>query len=582
MRNFFSRGVQAIGYGLALCAGYAGGVRAAPSMVVEGPTVELPEFVVSGQAELPQPEPWRYTTTPGYEVLSTATDRATRRLLQQFQLFEAALKIVWPVERPARSRPAVLILCGRGKDFDRFDAVGRGAAPLGGRATRLLENGTQTIFVVDLATRYLSLPPMAAPGGAARPGPAAEGEDTDVADADVPAGDEDGIRVNGSQQLCREYVRHVLGRHQPRLPPWLEEGLAQLFMGMEVSRSSITFARLTPTLQLVEGDEGEFHSALRGRPLLPLGELFAMERDAPEATHAIGSIWAKQAQAFVHLGLYGGKGRYRTAFLRFATRAAAAPVSEQMFIECFGFDYRRMERELRLHVQVPRFEYFKFTAEPGRGLTVPAAPELRDATPDEVGRLLGDALALAGDDAQALRERRLAQARGARDPRVLAALGEAEIARGNAQRGHELLARAVAADVDRPEAYVALARHRLAETADPLDARTAAEILRLLFDARRLAPPDAGVYRTIATVWTRSAVTPSTANLEVLYEGLGHFPRDAVLACALAGLEERLGHLEEARRLVTLGLRTSTDDATRGQLEQMERALGGARRPVTP
>ena len=89
------------------------GALNAAEEIATGPVVELPKFVVTDSRELPQPEAWRYATVPGFEILTNASDKATRRLMSDFDLFRQALSYVWPVpERPGRS--ATLIICGKG------------------------------------------------------------------------------------------------------------------------------------------------------------------------------------------------------------------------------------------------------------------------------------------------------------------------------------------------------------------------------------------------------------------------------------------------------------------------------------
>lgn len=91
-----------------------------------GPVVELPKFVVTDSRELPPPEAWRYAEIPGFEILTNASDKATKRLIKDFEQFKEALALVWPI--PNRSGvPTSLILCGRGGKFDAFVPSGKRA-----------------------------------------------------------------------------------------------------------------------------------------------------------------------------------------------------------------------------------------------------------------------------------------------------------------------------------------------------------------------------------------------------------------------------------------------------------------------
>jgi hypothetical protein len=58
--------------------------------------VELPEFVVTETMILPAPESWKYAAIPGYEVLSSLSARETRRFVNDFQLLQQVVEVVWP------------------------------------------------------------------------------------------------------------------------------------------------------------------------------------------------------------------------------------------------------------------------------------------------------------------------------------------------------------------------------------------------------------------------------------------------------------------------------------------------------
>ena len=70
------------------------------------PVVELPKFVVTDSRELPPPEFWRYGTMPGFEILSNASDKATQRLLRDFDMFRQALGYI-ATSSTASSPPTV-------------------------------------------------------------------------------------------------------------------------------------------------------------------------------------------------------------------------------------------------------------------------------------------------------------------------------------------------------------------------------------------------------------------------------------------------------------------------------------------
>src|SRR3712207_2149400 len=92
-------------------------------------TVELPTLTVTEMPEPLPPESWRYTKAGSFEVLSNASAETTRRLVEEFQMFDRALRIVWPSLPGALPSSSPLIFCARGGKFDQFlprDVAGKG------------------------------------------------------------------------------------------------------------------------------------------------------------------------------------------------------------------------------------------------------------------------------------------------------------------------------------------------------------------------------------------------------------------------------------------------------------------------
>ena len=95
---------------LLLCgARFSGGSAVAAATPPAGDVIELPAYTVTDSRELAPPARWSCARIEGFEVLSNASERATRDILQHFRRFSQALDVVWPgIKRPA----AVLVLCG--------------------------------------------------------------------------------------------------------------------------------------------------------------------------------------------------------------------------------------------------------------------------------------------------------------------------------------------------------------------------------------------------------------------------------------------------------------------------------------
>jgi hypothetical protein len=552
----------------------AAAVSAATPKADNDKPVLLPELQVNDTALTGPPESWRYARIDGFEVLSNVDDALTRDLLGEFARFRLGAKVIWP----AATRPlaaSTILLCGEQVNFAQFDPTPgqEGTRPL----SLLLRNSEQLAIVVDLNTRMVKVDPKL---------------------MGLSTSEAAGVKVDRYRLLYRQYIGLLLSQGKSRPPAWLEEGLTQLILDIEIVDQVLRYGRLdrdkidgpdadpndlssdsatdspitAPDNSLVVGDE-PFYFALRHRDLMPFAQFFAVPHDAPETQSPLGNtLWAKQAYAFVHFCLFGEDQRYREAFGKFMTRAVAGPVDEQVFRECFKVGYKEMEQQLSFYTAHPRHKYQKYTFQPEEMASL-VQPVLRGATIDEVGLMKGDALRLAGKTEAAAREYRAAYLNGARTPDLLAAWGGLEAVSGTKERAAKLLAAAKTGGT-RPSGPISLARFRLnemltapANKSGLLESVQVSELLGDLFRARSLMPPQPETYELIAEVWSHSASAPKPEHLTVLDEGVRVFPRDTPLVAHAARLYSQIGLNDRARELAQLGLANSPDAASRSDLE---------------
>lgn len=572
----------------------AGAGRAAAQDVSKDKPIELPAYNVVDSRELPPPEKWYYARIDGFEVLSNASQTATKRLVGDFQRFFLALSLVWPGVQQKAAVPTALIICGRGSQFDLFVPNGQTRSERA-MASLALRQGEMSAIVVDHQTKMLNL---ATPEGLAAASEAAVASASE--EAVVVGGTNPGVMVDAYRQLYREYIHFLLSGVQPRGPAWFEEGIAQIFMAMEVTGTSITVGKVenpnsvSPqevlnreigVTAVVASEDRDFNAALLKRRLLEMAELFAVTHDSPEAKSPIAGTWAKQAYAFVHWGLYGDLGKHQKEFLTFLRRLDREPISEALFKECFKKSYRDMLFELRSYIESTNYKIAGVQAEKGEKLPSPPPLELREATEAEVGRIKGDTLRLAGHPVEARKAMTTPYIRGERDPALLAALGLLERADNDEARARKFLEAAALGKAARPRAYLELARLRFTDAAakpaaasDRFSAEQTAAVLTPLFAARTQPPPLAEVYELIAQAWSRSVVTPGADHLTVLDEGVRMFPRNAGLVYTAATQKIRAGLVVEAGQLITLGLKVASDDAMRTKFETLKASLPAAKK----
>ncbi len=586
---------------LGLCLSALARLGAEDAPPAAGPVVELPKYVVTDNRELPPPESWRYSTIPNFEILSNASDKATQRLINDFERFRLGLSYVWPV--PTRNAyPTALIICGRGAKFDAFIPKEKDASPDLARASLFLKQGEKSAIVIDYQAKVLNVMP---------------------GDVDDPSSGTDSSQINveHDKQLNREYLRYLLAQSEPRLPAWFEEGLTQIIMRMTVEPDLIEFGRLedpnlvsaqaglvaqvnaltaaddpdNPTLGGAPADDRDFNAALQRRPLMKLPAFFAVKHEDPLAVNPLGNnIWSKQAYAFVHMCLFGRGGRYKKAFSQFLLRSTREPVTEQMFKECFRFpkgngfremSFNDMLLELRGYIDVSDYQVQGFKPKKGEpGLTMPPLITLRDATQSEVGRIKGETLLLAGNKEKARTELIAPYIRGERDPNLLAALGLYDHSMNEDARARKLLEAAATGKTTRPDAYLELARFHLADAvAKPagadgnLSEAQAKDVVDLLLAARHQSPQLPLVYETMAETWLRRGTKAKKEELGTLVDGIRLFPGRMKLAYQIAVLANQSDANDLAHVMVDHGLRYAPDAMTKSRFEQLNAAL-----PPTP
>ena len=502
--------------------------------------IELPKFEVTDSRVLPPPEKWLYAEIPGFEILSNMSRRGTERFVKDFLLLQEAMNVIMPGLRAGPvAVPTSLILTGRGDAFSAFDPANRDDRS---RNTIYLRDNERAAIVVDFELAELQL------------------------------ADNTTIESDPYRSFYGEFFRFIIRRNSStKPPPWFEEGLVQLFAAIDFQKKWVTFAMIGDGF----GGEktGDFNRLLNTRALLPMADLLA---DPPRR---VGTFWSAQAYAFVHMCLYGRNQKYQRQFLQFVTRLGREPLSEALFKECFGMDYKKMALELRGYIGFTDHKYMQFVAKKGQALPDPPPFELRDAPDAVVGRIKVEALRLGGKSNAARNALIAPYVRGERDPRLLAALGLNEKLAGNTDRARKFLEAASIAKVDRARAYLELARLRLeAARATPrgsdgrLDEGQVSSVLTPLFTARKTPPPMADVYAQIAETWAVSEAAPQAEHFEVVLEGVRIFPRDTALVLAATLLAAKRGFPQRAGELARLGAKVATEPSEKSRFQMLAEA----------
>ncbi len=349
------------------------------------------------------------------------------------------------------------------------------------------------------------------------------------------------------------------------------------------------------------------------------------------------ALWQSEAALFVRWGLFG-PGRedpaLSKAFQELVRRSRSEPITEKVFTECFGFGYGAMKLRLDAFLQAVLAKPTSVAwAMPSDALP---PVRLKEATTDQIGRILGDWLRMKGVlfreanpalsqelfySAGKMLERAYREDNGLppdvdvphpadqvaaapsnsgyglatvmkpfvvsadriHDPRLLAVYGLYERDIGDDAKARELLEAAAKAGVFRPRAYAALAQLRYAEAmAQPLgaDGKLSAPQAAAILDPLKTAldhGPTVDLFDMAVALWTNCEAKPATGDVDEIVRGSALFPRNTDLAYNGAVLCSQSGYPAQASALIDQGLVFTTHDVNREYFEQLRATLGSAK-----
>jgi hypothetical protein len=581
-----------------------------------GPVVQMEPFFVPGNGV-----PWRYVQVPGYEILSHYPDFTTGEFLRGLERAMQLLDFVVPEEFQAKfDVPHVIILCDQdmmssmSKDimdsaasrsvwstngfngqssvraFPNVEAVDKDR--IASLVTNQEESMDGRIVLVDpghvrylLETRTPPLPPWLLTGLTDLYGELyGANKTTSVTNAD--AVDQRRRRDEGDRKIALTESDLVStdkysgsDTHQRntemvyRIPPftWISPGDTmgikngkEFFRGRETDGASLMGDLLEkePPLDRAEWEAWKARASLFVR--------WAIDREYQPYSNPVTKFLdlATAGPVNERYVVDGANSPHRAAFWKFTTRACAEPATEAMFRDCFGMSYSEAASRLADYLPVAVKNPIDIRIKsPSAGAT----QALRDATGPEIVRIKGDweRLAIASvkaefhDYTSNYIHKALTQAydRGARDPRLLAAMGLFDCDLGDDVGAKPYLEAAAAAKVVGPRVYFELARIRFAEMRPGDDSRLGAadvdQVIAPLVAGLQQSPPLRETFDLALRALAISDGALTAGQMELLAAGLRFFPRDMDLLFKVASLDAEHGHPAEAEALAEAGIRLS-------------------------
>ncbi len=542
------------------CALLVGGALTPLVALPPGPVVELPPMIVNetiGSAH------WLYTEVHGDEYLSRCPPKLTLEFIAKRERAWQRLHALVPDEFLAHLSSITILadaaVAPKAGDMVAQDVLRPTPLQTPGRAVAVHYLPNLRIDDRDQAGFFSYL------------------DDTELAQMELA--------------ITAYYLRSLLERRTPMLPPWLTAGLLVLRSQISPNETGVT---LRPFLWMSpEESRALLRDPARPRALLPAGEMFAPDalRGAENSQPRRVLTLRAQVGLFARWALDPRNGA-RAAFWKFARLASEQRVTEELFAQCFGFGFSDLRDRLNDYLPLAIKDPLRLAEDP-----VPqfAAPELLDATPLAIARLRGtwERLEISyvrrthpefveSYIIQARRTLREPYERGEKNAWLLAELGLCEFDAGDLAAGQPLLDDALAAGAPRPQAAYALARLRFAQLRrdQPPDrffsAAEIAPIVEPLRIAVQLAPPLPEVFSLLADAWlqTRGPIPP--ADLVALARGGKLFAMDPVVSYRIALVLVRAGRRAEAGELLETGIEYATDDPMRARFAQLRSALAPA------
>jgi tetratricopeptide (TPR) repeat protein len=351
----------------------------------------------------------------------------------------------------------------------------------------------------------------------------------------------------GSSTLLHEYTHLLVNNYFRDAPLWLKEGLSEFYSTARISGDR---RRVTLGVELPHRSR-----ALRGRALLPLATLLAVDQQSPYYYDADKrGLFYAESWALVHYLLEGRGGERRAQLSRFIDLLAAGTPAEDSFRGAFQTDAAGIEGELANYVRLA--SYTESTEAFERPLDFDAQLRVEPLTKAEGLAYLGDLLLHTerAEEAEGFLRQALELDAGLAPARV--SLGVLRLRQNRFTEAREELQRAADADPHSQLAHYYLAdalnREGTVAGTDDISVKDFEERTnRIRAELRRaieLAPNFLEPYRLLAAVEMERGDHPEEA-AALLGRAISRAPRRLDFTLMLAQSRLLQGDFDAARKL---------------------------------
>lgn len=343
-------------------------------------------------------------------------------------------------------------------------------------------------------------------------------------------------RGAGRAIVFHESVHWMITTPERPIPPWINEGLAELFSTFEVVDGRARWGML-PAGRMRWIKEHEVQS-FQELITTSQSELLRFQDDRMSAFYS--TAWSA-----MHLVFFGQSEFSANAVARYQDFVATGKAPMDAFSEAFGCTVEEFERRLRNYQRSDRFRGYEGAAVPVAAPAVEVSPEA--ALTEALGRLAFSVRnsSLARQQAEKL----LLLAPDA--PRAHALMGSVLRAQGDQQGAVVEFSDAVRLGSRDMLAFSGLAANGRKELVDyfaPVPATTARQQVDWLEQAIDLCPTAEFNYEELA-ILVSHVETPTALDRDCLARGARIFPRNQVIQLGLAEVHYQAGEIGEGETI---------------------------------
>jgi tetratricopeptide (TPR) repeat protein len=146
--------------------------------------------------------------------------------------------------------------------------------------------------------------------------------------------------VDPYEIIFHEYEHSLVHQSLFRIPPWLDEGLAEFYSSFETSEKDQKATLGNPISRHV------FY--LRENHILPLKTLLTVDRTSPQYNESSkAGVFYAESWALIHYLVLGNNQKRQAQLIKFIDLVQSDVPTEESFRQAFQVDYEKIEEELR-------------------------------------------------------------------------------------------------------------------------------------------------------------------------------------------------------------------------------------------